>query len=844
MDDPEALRTAILNSGIKEKYVEEIIKDISSGQDVEEKDGVSSTFSAERKSMVIKVPAAYLDAEKEKERYTTLTSDDPALIVGNQLFANYYDGDADATVNTDIIAGLGNGYISADLTFSGGDTNSSAFDSDQIFYEYNRNSVVFRAGYGAFSVEKNNSTSNLDYVNSDDNYYVSIGSSDNLFISDDRDYKNIYFDIKSAGTVDVLRDGRTIYSQSFLKGQHGINYKHLPRGNYDVELVIRADGYPEERIFRRVNNNVARTSHNGYDYNITFRNSSYDSGFGDEEQESDRLTFGDVSFTKSLLHDSVLVGVSGQSDGDSVGLGGLVKYSNGTFDVGAYYNKVDDGVLYAGSLNVSGFNLDYQEYGRFDNQNISKVSPLQKAMYGVQPFTQATLSYSFPVLSSNMTLYGSQTQYDEAGSRNAFENKNLSVNYNTVIFKDLQLNLGFNRTENYNTNQEVDIENIYSAAVVIPLGDSHTTYSSGFDSSDKTGPRITNTLTNEQDDIDIFNDVDTNITASVNSYIDGEQSESTLNGQVDIGNDQFSAGMYANLSNNSASNLSINAQSTSIITESGIYQTKQNNEVYAIVNSEAREDRGNETDFGVLDSQVNSEYHISTPIDSTTKVIGLNEFKNYKFQIDSEISGYKSSGVNHDGKREMFGYPGSVHNILNKVEPIETYLSYFEDFNKKSLNNVKCIGSGCVSVGRVGDGIYSISVLKDKPYKVASNGEYCYVESGSLHNNSGMAKCFPKIDIQDDGMQLVNSGLGDGKENIYYLGVLNGEIPKVLLEKSKSVKVKYIKYKFANKVHLFASSDVDLGSNKSFEVVRKQIFEDIQNYVKNDSESDFFADNR
>ena len=844
--DESGLRVAILNSGVKEKYVDEVIRAITSGRSVDNLSGVTTNFSFEEKAMKVNVPAIYLDEERRELRYTNIEPDVQALIIGNHLYASYYGEHSSATLNNDITMGLGNGYISGDFTLSGGSNQDTEIDTNSIFYEHNLNSVAFRLGYDAYGVDKNNSTSNMDYANSKNNYYLSVSSSDNLFISDNEQSKKVYFDIKGSGTVDVVRDGRTIYTQSFLKGQHGISYKHLPRGNYNVELVIRADGYPEERISRRINNNVAQTSHQGYDYNVTLREATYDSGKDRNNHSEEQLVYGDISFTKALFHDSVMIGVNSQSDGEDFGFGVLTNYASDWVDAGLYYNNIADGRFFNGSLSVAGFSLDYQDYDGSKKHSVTETSPLLRAVYGSESFDQTTLSYSLPILGSNIGFYGSRVHYDGSANSGGFESTNLALNYNTTIFRNVQLNLGFSRTLNDNANQRSDVDDIYSASVTIPLGDSHTAYSSGFDSSSRTGQRLVNSLLYDKDEIALIDGIDTSGNASINHYIDGRQSEVSLNGRINMSNDKFNSSAYANVSNNSDTNLSFSAESTSIITKDNVYQTKENSESYVIVESEARGFNSNkdDKDFGVLDTQVNSGYHSSTPIDSKTRVVGLKEFSTYKFQVDNEISGYKSSKSNHDTKSEMFTYPGSVHKVSNKVEPIVTFLSYFEDFNNKPLNDVKCIGDGCVSVGRVGDGIYSISLVKDKPFKVASDGEFCFVEPADVGSNGVMTKCFPKIETLDNGMQLVSSGLGSQEDRIYYLGVLEEALPDTLLSESRDAQIEYIQYNFANNVHLFAKSEADLNDDESFYIVNKQVFEDIQNYVRNLDETDFFAKNR
>lgn len=847
VSDEAGLRRSILKSGIKQKYVEEVISAITSGKSVELASGVTTEFYSEEKTMKVAVPAKYLDEGVIESRYTDIEPDSSALIVGNHIFASYYGEKTSTTLNTDVTVGFGNGYISSDMTLSGGSSQDASIEANSAYYEHNIDSASLRIGYDSYGVGKDNSTSNLDFSNTRDNYYISVSSSDNLYVSDNEDSKQIYFDIKGSGTVDVVRDGRTVYTQSFLKGQHGISYKHLPRGNYNVELVIRADGYPEERVNRRVNNNVTRTSHAGFDYNLTLRNSEYSIGEGTNRFAKDHLMYGDVSFTKSLFHDSFMVGVNSQSDGEDYGVGVLVNYVSDWVDASSYYNQIKEGSFYDGSVSVAGFNLDYQKFGGSKGKSANKISPLLLAVYGAEAFDQTTISYSLPILSSNLSFYGSRVRYDDYGEKEGFESQNLAIDYNTTIFRNMQLNVGFTRTLNENAGQNVSVDNIYSANLTIPLGDNHSTYTSGVDSSSRSGQRLVNSLTYDDDEFDLLEGIESNGSASINNYIDGRQSEVSLSGRLNMSNQQFRSSTYANLSNNSNSNLSFNAESTTILTKGGIYQTKDNSKVYVVVESEEHGPNPHEgnKEFGVLDTQENSGYHTSIPIDAETSVVGLNEFSTYKFQVDSEISGYKSSKNNHDVKSEMFSYPGSVHKVANDVDPVVTFLSYFEDFNNKPLNDVKCIGDGCVSVGRVGDGIYSVSLVKNKPFKVASDGQFCFVELGDVASTRKMTKCFPKIETLDSGMQLVASGLGGEEDKVFYLGVLEDVIPDSILKASREAGIEYIQYDFANNVHLFAkTNDANLNGEGTLDIVNKHVLEDIQNYVRNRDANDFFAQSR
>ena len=861
---------ALIDSGIKKDRVEEVLEAILS--DKVNSSEVQSLYSYENNSLQLSVNSDFMSEGKGIVYYTQISPDPSAVIVNNRLYTSYYDKDFNATLNNGTIIGLGKGYIETDVSLfaSSEGYTSTDFDVNSLKYEFNFEGNSLQLGYSSYNVVKNNSTSLLDFSRSKNSYYLSLSSSDNLLAINDSQQKQLYFDIKNSGTIDVIRDGKTLFSQSYPKGQHSISYAKLPRGNYDVELRIRADGYAEERIIRRISNNISKTSHKGYDYNISLRQSEYDT-----EQGEDTLAYAEVSITKSLLNDTVLLGTNSRSDGNSIDVGAAAIYSKPNLSAAIYYNKLPGGIFYQSSLSLFGLNLDYE---MLNINGVDSLNNLVSAVYGQQSYNQIVLSYSFPIASGSVSIYGSKLHRD-AGSFNHYDNDlyrkdsmyrnnydysmdnndeylspdvseyyngevdstNLAVNYQKNIFNNISLNIGYSLSMSDQIRNKRD--GIFSLNVSIPLGNDHLSYSGGYESSDRSNGRITNTISYHENELGLFSSVDSSGGSSLSHYLDGEQSETSLNGNVSLNSDEFYASGYGNYSSLGNSNLSMTLESTSVISSEGIFQSKDFNDSYIIINSDDFLDGIDEDEnIGVLGLQVNNGRYMDRNITGETTLIGLDYFKSYKINLDNEISGYSSRDRDKSKTEIMFSYPGSVHTIYNNVEEVTSFLSYFEDFNNKSLNNIKCLGEACVSVSKVGDGIYSISLIKEQAFKIVSNDQFCFVGPDGIQGHQAKIKCFPTIETTDDGMQLVSSGLGKQGDYIYYLGALDEDIPDRIIISLKKANIEYIEYEFAQETHLFVRfKNINEREGELITIVQINIINELQSYVSNDSEGNNFV---
>lgn len=216
-------------------------------------------------------------------------------------------------------------------------------------------------------------------------------------------------------------------------------------------------------------------------------------------------------------------------------------------------------------------------------------------------------------------------------------------------------------------------------------------------------------------------------------------------------------------------------------------------------------------------------------------MIELEEYNEYGFNLDTELSGYKHKQIENS---DMFSYPGTLKEITTEFEEVVSVLTYFEDFNSRPINNVEC--KGCSSIAKVGDGVYNISVQRGEKFLLTANEQICALREGYLDSTYGKSNCFPQIEEDELGLQIVVNGLGDKGEYIYYLGAFDDNS---IIEKYKKLMsdMEVIQISFNGNRHYFAK----LYAKPTLSIAKnKQVILELQNYALSTSDSNKFTKNR
>lgn len=791
--DVQKLQEAIYESGVEEDKVALVIKSIT---DSEAGSGVSVSYNSDNNTAEIKVPASFMREQTGELNFTTMKPDESALMITNRAYVNGYNGEYNSSLNTEATLGLDKSHID----FSGDFTSNNAYNIQTMNYQYDLPGYSIQAGYSEYASLINNSTSSLDFSQGDELYSVSLFTNDNLLLKDIKNGKKIYFDMRSPGTVELVRNGVTIYSDSVGQGQNKIDYSRLPRGNYTAELVLKPNGFSKETYNKRINNSAAQTSQRGYDYAISFNKAK--SEHGDFSYESE---YADLSGMMSFWDDRIILGGSVQVADDVAQFGTSVKFVEGDFSSSLYTSYLHDGHLTSISGNWSGFSLDFEQL----NLNTDSVNNLTGARYGDNDYKQATLSYSTNVGFGNFNFYANK-YYEEGHHEDTYNHDidtlNLSANFHTILFMNIGLDLGVTSIKDYSNKSQS--ENVITTSITIPLSDLFE-YSSSVEHSNLTGYRFSNNL-NYNDNIYHGHDVNVDAGLNVAEYLDGNDSQASIGGDVSANGKQFDAHAFANISNDGYRNISADIESTAVITRDGFYATSEKSSSYLILNNSVSAGV-DKSDLGLINVQSSSGAGERKTLSDDYTLVGLDDYAKYKLSLDTEVSGFNSTTASIG---TMYSYPGTVKVIDNNLKKVKTFLAYFEDFNETSLDNVDCLGDGCVSVNRVGEGVYSISVQEGARFRLTSNNQICNFTSDN--DEEHISKCFPTIKEENDGMQLVTSGFGTDNESIYYIGVIKGDVLDGMSVDLSDLDIEIIKYPFNGEDHVFAKLN---GAKKSDQVV-------------------------
>ncbi|HIF9084884.1 TPA: TcfC E-set like domain-containing protein [Photobacterium damselae] len=798
----------LINSGIKESKVPVVLSAILENSSSD----VVVDYSFEKKVLKVTVPSDFMTSKSKSSSFTNAESDDSALITRSRFYASSYDGNFDASINNYSTFGFDKSHLMVDTRIS---TRDEPVVIDSLSYIQDFKGASLLIGYSSFGSEITNSTSVFDYSSADDEYTLSYFSNDNLLIGDKSSTGRVYFDMKANGSYRVKRDGKIIYSDTVLKGQNFINYKKLPIGIYQIQIELRPDGMPQEIITKQVVNVSSITSKRGFDYNLSY--SSSEKQFKDINYSVDYIK---ASGTYSLYDDRLLVGSNFASGGNNAHYGVGLRFLLNDISANAYAEILsNDGFLFAFNSSFYGFNIDYKDVDIDDNNTLSDLTIVR---YGDHPYKQTNISYSFPFFDSSIGFYASR--YEEYIGNNNEKNTtdNISLNYNKNVFKNSQLTLSYG----LNSSNDYD-DYTLGISMNIPLNDEFN-YTSGYDYSSKRGARYDNTIDYNIDSN--FEDVELNHNVNLTETVSHNNSSILFGASSSAHNDYFSSNAFVSISNDGYNNVTLSANSTSIITKDNIYFTKDDADSFIILNNKNKE-LDNISDLGLIDLHKDNSYRQRQAIKSGSTIVPIDNYSDYQISVDNEVSGYKeiegSTGIN-----EMFSYPGTVKIINNKVREVVTFLTYFEDFNDEAVNGIKCKGDGCIAVNKVGNGIYNISVVKDNDFKLTYNNQICLIDSDIINHRKDASRCFPSISEQPNGLQLVTRGFNsEENEVVYYLGVKDNDIPNELAVRLKNMNMTVVEYAFNEKMHLFVKINKKIKIDSEMMVTTMDVLNQVQKYA-------------
>ncbi|EJM7853910.1 CS1-pili formation C-terminal domain-containing protein [Vibrio parahaemolyticus] len=503
-------------------------------------------------------------------------------------------------------------------------------------------------------------------------------------------------------------------------------------------------------------------------------------------------------------------------------MGLYTSYQRSGFETSLFFENSANGLYYNAFASYEGLQLDYTNVDINDNQ-----SSLFGTLYGYEGRTQYSVGYGTSIFGGGLNVYKNfwrKKEHYYTGDIDSL-NSSLSISYSKNIYKNWIMNLSYvsNYSRQKQSYYEFDMdEDLWGISLSIPLSEDFTatTY---LENSSMGGTRSINTLEKS----DMYKSESLKVNGAINSNLTKGSSNvsMSMNGSYDDRNINDDFYINTDSNGNVVANSSLNSTFITMLDDGESYMDAEPGYAYLVVESNA-----DTKDNGLVDIKKDMRTTKTLSLNASREVIPVDEFSTYQYDVDYGSSGYSNKG---DSRKVDFTYPGTVTKIKNDLRKIVSFITYFQDFNNDSLNNIKCKGDGCVDISRVGDGIYSVSVFENSDYKIVSNGEYCFVEDQNENYFSGISKCFPTIYEDDSGLQMVSSGFGDKDEKIIYLGKAESDLG-TKLDELKILGLEPIKYKLANgDLYIFAKISDETSFNAG-NLAKTELFNEIERYVNSD----------
>ncbi|HIF9184277.1 TPA: TcfC E-set like domain-containing protein [Photobacterium damselae] len=739
------------------------------------------SFDFDSLTAKINVPVEFMGKSGfNNSKFTNIKPDQNAIINDFSLFLNGQgSSEISSSLYHDTILGFGNGFIEYE-----GNLDSS-YKLYKIIAEYNIKGFEIVVGKGKY-LSTQSDANIFDFTSPNNKKMAQISTSNNLRELEKSSYKSIYFDMDTKGIVRGYRNDRIIFTRVVKAGTNKIKYTDLPKGNYTLKLIIEPENSNKKIEEYRIFNNVSSNDLNENNYTVSVNEV-------DVFENNYRKKYVDLSYVRAVEDsDMILGGTAKVSDRDTlIGIGYKDSILNDSININLYTDISSNASFKNFDMNYKNLTFSWvnQSYSKFDD-----CRTLFCSLYGVNDLNEIALNYSDYFFRGRFSIFYKLADEYNNNTNRKLNYSTLSANYNINLYKNIFADFYYRTRKDLKNYSSIN-EHTFGVSFNIPIESGM--YLNTVIEGNKGNTSITNAI-NYSDDLDLIDGMQLNTTIG-NTYTssDSEMKDFETLG-LNYNSDKINSSLYFNNYNGElTSSLTL---STNVVSDyNSIFFSSENDKSYLIINSDYEREKHN-VDLGDVTITKNNITSFNRKLENGSVVIGLTPFDKYDYSLDIESSGFTSFDSNYLGS--TFSYPGTISIINNSMIKVKTFLTFFESFYGNTSKNITCVGRGCSEVSEVGDGVYSVSIVENVPFKIVADGEVCLINNETYQKNNGKSYCFPKIKELDNGMQLVIDD-GDEEYNMYYLGVIDKKLPKELLSVAKASNIKIIKKKFGTSHNYF-----------------------------------------
>ncbi|MEZ8037727.1 TcfC E-set like domain-containing protein [Vibrio crassostreae] len=704
-----------------------------------------------------------LNARNVYSDYHSNFNDSPGFVNNvDAYFSAYSSQNSILTINDKATFGLPYGYVRSDLSVAVSSEKHNELTAYELSYNLDVLDKVIRAGYFKYSPEVNSTDFLLGFNSQAPQTAVVFGSSSNMLVSEASSKKHLAFFSPRSGDVEVQRDGKIIYQSRISEGKNTVNYSELPRGRYQVEIILRLGGETINRGSYSVYNNDTDTlSQGGIDYMLAFGQLSPDNAINDDVIDSDLFVQGRISYQ---LLPSLMIGSGLMKSSQDTALESGIRYSllSVDSDISLSVKLFENANYINGGLSSNYGNINYE---RLDNQG----SYLANTLHGDESYERIYLStnYRFGLSSSFYATYSYNRKLDEIyiyGER-TYEEENYNYDDLTIGYRFNSINKS---TVDISFNTDFDTNAVFFNWT-LPLSDSMDFSSSIYGGGDDASiSQMTNSISKRQ----VFDSKLISNSLQVSSTYDRNRDSFWQSGtfSADLNNPFGRASTSAYFSSDGSVGISGSLSSSQILFEDGYVSSSPSNSYLVLdIDNKEKWDDDNQIDRGYLMVKRDGKIMTKKMIEEDQEVIPLGDYEKYEVFFDTESVDLYNTG---DASVKLFTTPGSIATIKPNVHRKVSFISGFNDLNEDLVQGVTCKGEGCISINEITDGVYRVTVLEGLDFHLASEGGECFIPNRNkiVRLNLGLNYCLPTDYANMHEIELEGKGY-----RASYIGVFRQE---------------------------------------------------------------------
>lgn len=668
------------------------------------------------------LPTNALSHDISEDDFASPFSQNHGVIHWMNLYANTnLEGDDYATLSNDLTVGLPLGYINVESQYN----SEQEFELYQALYTAELgNKTRLQFGKNRYDVTFN-ATDFLSNHAHLSGYSLYLASSRSLFKGNSQDYQRVYFYAPQAGQLEVYRDQQLLLNKVVAQGAQYISYAELPRGAYQLNLVLNVNGTQiVDEVRQIVNNNQYTLGEQDIDYAL---------GLGRWEKETDpQQGYYLRGLGSYRVNDQWLLSAgTTASDSEQYYQFGGQYYLGSSVEASYSFGWFSEGDTFQlGRLSYAPFFLDYRALNQQNQQ-----SDLSENLYGMNEYSDWGMGVSGRFLGGNgylrLSRYESNRYSNEQNPLTANTQQNMFYGgWSTPVFSGV-IDISAQYT------QQKGVEDNYSVVVSwsLPLGDTFS--ASSLFSLNKNNEFENHNYLNMNHHSDKWSSY-----ASLGAKTDAKNTLSTdITGTISGQTDWFKGNSYVYFDDQGRSRLSGGISGTQAFSNQGVIFSPERSKAFLHVRKE----------------QSQADYAFSQPLKSylsysnrfaksfyleQEQVLPLKDFQSFSIKVDE--SGYPIELANN--QQQGFVYPGDIRFFSPQVSNLNSLLLVLDDVEGEPVKDVKCEGPGCIAVEPVsGDGVFRVSYREGKTFDILSRQGMCvFAPDSTMETAKGY--CLPGIE--------------------------------------------------------------------------------------------------